>query len=172
VADAFPPWRIEPLVSSYVRSHFSCGHPSLDAYIKQYAGQNERIGISRTYVAVLPDNPVVLGYYSISASSVEIDTIPPNLRRRLPEYPIPVAHLGRLAVDGHSRGQRLGERLLTDALNRALLASQSIAIHAVEVFAIDGGARAFYLKYGFTPMLDDQHHLYLSLTELRKAASS
>jgi hypothetical protein len=38
----------------------------------------------------------------------------------------------------------------------------------VEVGAIDDSAKAFYLKYGFAPLLDDQRHLFLPIQVIRK----
>ena len=163
------PWQIVPLTSSLVKTDFSCGHPSLDAFLRQFAGQNEKTGVSRTYVAVQPGERIVCGYYSISAGVVHVEAIPDEMRRRLPAYPIPVVHLGRLAVDIGSRGQGLGSRLLIDAFERVLHIREWVGVHAVEVIAIDEAARSFYLKYGFSSMLDDSRHLYLPISTLLKA---
>ena len=77
-------------------------------------------------------------------------------------------HLGRLAVDLRSQGKGLGELLLIDALKRVTLAAEQLGIYAVEVRALNDSARRFYLKYGFTPLLDDELHLYLSMKTIRK----
>jgi ribosomal protein S18 acetylase RimI-like enzyme len=110
----------------------------------------------------------VRGYYSISAGAVALENLPEGHRKRLPKYPVPVAHLGRLAVDNSAQGQRLGEFLLVDALRRIQTAADSIGIHAVEVVAIDDAAKGYYLKYGFIELLDDPHHLYISMKAVRK----
>ena len=104
----------------------------------------------------------------MATGAVQFAEVPEELRKRLPKYPVPVAHLGRLAVDATAQGQRLGELLLMDALARIVGAADSIGIHAVEVVAIDENAIRFYLKYGFTALLDDPHHLYISIKTLRK----
>ena len=153
----------------HVKTGFSCSHSSLDVFLKQFAGQNEKTGVSRTYVALRQGEQTVHGYYSISAGLLQVDAIPEELRRRLPAYPIPVVHLGRLAVDIETRGQGLGARLLVDAFERVLHIREWVGVHAVEVIAIDDAARSFYLKYGFTAMLDDARHLYLPISTLRKA---
>ena len=77
---------------------------------------------------------------------------------------MPVVLLGRLAVDQTAQGQGLGETLLLDALKRCLDLSQQLGVHAVEVVAIDSQAKAFYEKYGFVPLLDQELHLFLPLT--------
>jgi GNAT superfamily N-acetyltransferase len=76
---------------------------------------------------------------------------------------------------GHShqaaQGRGLGARLLIDALTRCLTLSQSLGVYAVVAAAIDEDAKKFYLKYGFTPMLDDDRRLYLPLTTVEKMAA-
>ncbi len=163
-----PVWFVEELASAHDRSAFSCGHASLDEFLTQYASQNQKSGVSRTFVAIKPGEKIVRGYYSLAAGGVAFDNLPDAQRARLPRYPVPVAHLGRLAVDKSTQGQRLGEFLLIDALRRIRHAAGSIGIHAVEVVAIDAAAKRFYLKYGFLELLDDPHHLYISLKAVKK----
>jgi ribosomal protein S18 acetylase RimI-like enzyme len=168
VADAAPVWVVEELSADHDRSAFSCGQASLDDFLKQYAGQNQKTGVSRTFVAVRPGEKTVRGYYSISAGGVALDKVPEEQRKQLPRYPVPVAHLGRLAVDKSTQGQHLGEFLLIDALHRIQIAAGSIGIHAIEVVAIDDAAKRFYLKYGFVELLDDPHHLFISMKTVSK----
>ncbi len=161
-------WLITELAPEHDRAGFTCGHESLDIYIKQFAGQNQKTGVSRTFVALKPGERIVRGYYSIAAGSVRRDNLAEAQRKRLPNYPIPIAHLGRLAVDKNVQGQGLGADLLLDALNRILRVERELGIHAVEVVAIDDSAKRFYLKYGFTELNDDPHHLIMSLKLVRE----
>jgi ribosomal protein S18 acetylase RimI-like enzyme len=73
-----------------------------------------------------------------------------------------------LAIDLKSQGKGLGELLLVDALERVVQASEQLGIYAVEVRALNENARRFYLKYGFTALLDDELHLYLPMKTIRK----
>jgi len=43
-----------------------------------------------------------------------------------------------------------------------------VGIHAVEVVAFNDAAKRFYLRYGFTALQDDPHHLYLPMAVVRK----
>lgn len=162
------PWSIEELGSDHDRAAFSCGHESLDVFLRQFASQNQRTGVSRTFVAVKPSDRSVRGYYSLAAGSVQFQTLAEDQRKRLPKYPVPVAHLGRLAVDKGAQGQGLGSHLLVDALWRVSRAERDLGIHAIEVVAIDDAAKHFYLKYGFTELADDPHHLFISMKTVRK----
>jgi len=161
-------WTIAELAPDHDRGGFDCGHPSLDAFIKQFASQNQKSGVSRTFVALRPGEATVCGYYSLSAGSVQFGHLTDEQRRRLPRYPVPVAHLGRLAVDRSAQGQGLGSFMLVDALRRVDKVDRDLGIHAVEVVAIDAAARRFYLKYGFTELADDPHHLFISMKTVRR----
>lgn len=120
--------------------------------------------MGRTFVAVAAGDPAIKGYYTLANGALKFDNVP----EKLPRYPIPVAHLGRLAVDVSARGQGLGEYLLLDALARIAAIAGQIGIYAVEVYALSEPAKNFYLKYGFRPLLDDALHLYLPMKAVRK----
>jgi GNAT superfamily N-acetyltransferase len=94
--------------------------------------------------------------------------LPTSESKGLPAIDIPVVLLGRLAVDRAVQSRGLGAALLVDALKRILLHADEIGIRAVEVHAIDGTAKKFYLKYGFRELLDDSQHLFMPLHEIRK----
>jgi GNAT superfamily N-acetyltransferase len=159
---------IVPLAPDHVREEFACGQPTLDEFLRSYAGQYERKNLGRTFVALEPGRLRVDGFYTLSSGGVAFESLTEAIRRKLPRHPVPVVHLGRLAVDGRFHGQGLGKRLLVDALRRIFVISQSVGIHAVEVVAIDDAARTFYLKYGFSPLLDNVNHLYLPIKTIGK----
>ena len=144
---ADPAWTIERLSKGHDRKSFDCGVKELNEDLRRFARQNETAGISQHFVVLGLGSREVHGYYALSAGAVAFDRLPQDLRKRLPRYPIPVAHLGRLAVDQSAAGQGLEEHLLMDALTRTLRAADEIGIHAVEVVAINDAARSFYLKY-------------------------
>lgn len=159
---------IEPLTRDHERETFDCGESALNEYLRQYARQNQERGIGRTYVAVPEGTRRVVGYYTLAAGSVEFADVPEHLRRRLPRYPIPVAHLGRLATCRSVRGQGLGEVLLFDALQRTMLVANELGVVALEVWAKTARARTFYEKYGFESLIDDRLHLYLPLATAQR----
>ncbi len=75
--------------------------------------------------------------------------MPAAQAKRLPHYPVPVALIGRLAVDRRYAGQGLGSMLLADAIDRVAFASQTLAVYAVVVDAKNDQARRFYERFGF-----------------------
>ena len=163
-----PPWQIERLSRAHERSRFDCGIVALNDWLKTFASQYEKRDLARAYVAVVPGNPRVLGYYAISNHRVSYEALPFDQAKGLPHIDVPVVLLGKLAVDQAAKGQGLGAFLLIDALRRSLYLADQIGVRAVEVDAIDDAAQAFYLKFGFVPLLDDQRHLFLSMQTIRK----
>lgn len=158
---------IEILTADHDRSGFDCGEESLNDFLKRFARQNDDKGLGRTYVAVKKNESKIYGFYTIASGAVEFKIIPENL----PRYPIPVVHLGRLAVDEAAQGQRLGKTLLADALKRAVGIADQLGVYAVEVYALNESARGFYRKFGFAELLDDKQHLYLTIKAIRKQIS-
>ncbi|MBM3568970.1 MAG: GNAT family N-acetyltransferase [Alphaproteobacteria bacterium] len=164
------PWWIAPLDGKiHDRAAFSCGAPALDRYIREYASQDVKRDTARVFVALRAGSPAVCGYYSLSATSFRRDDLPADQAKRLPLYPVPAALLGRLAVDDGFKGKGLGAHLLMDAINRILLATQTLAIHALVVDAKDDAAVAFYRKYGFLPFADGTRRLFLPMATIRNA---
>ena len=155
---------IVPLDEGHDRASFDCGISSLNEYVKRYAGQHDRKGFGRTFVALAEDSSRVQGYYTISSGSVSFEDVHENV----PYHPVPVVLIGRLAVDLNARGKDCGEMLLMDALRRSNSVAEQLGIYAVVVEAIDERARGFYLKYGFKSLLDDKLHLYLPMKVIRK----
>ena len=130
-----------PLSADHEVWEFDCGEPALNDWLKGRALKNES-RFSRTYV-VCEGNRVV-AYFCISAGAVERAAAPGKVRRNAPDT-IPVSVIGRLAVSRAYAGRGLGADLLSDALRRIAVASQSIGIGAVLVQAKDESAKGFYM---------------------------
>lgn len=86
-------------------TEFRCGTESLDAWLRQRAIKNQNSGASRTYVVA--DRQRVIGYYCLSSGALDAVNAPGSIRRNMPD-PIPMAILGRLAVDNGWQGKWLG----------------------------------------------------------------
>jgi GNAT superfamily N-acetyltransferase len=156
-------WVIERLTSAHDRAAFSCGKAPLDTFLTALVSQYEKRRLGRTFVATEPGQARVAGYYTLAAGAFDLSCLPQKDRKKLPKHPVPTVHLGRLAVDRAFRGQRLGETLLFHALRKALTVSETLGAFAVDVWAMDDEARAFYEKYGFVPLEDNPFHLYLPM---------
>jgi predicted GNAT family N-acyltransferase len=149
------------------RANFCCGDADLDRYLQQQASQDIKKNAAAVLILHEPPVPEILGYYSLSAHTVEISELDPTFAKKLPRYPLlPATLLGRLAVAQNQQGKGYGRLMLANALKTARTIATQIASTAVIVDAIDPSAKQFYLKYGFCEF---QHHpmkLYLPISAI------
>ena len=116
-------FRVEVLGAGHARDGFSCGAEALDIYFARQATQDVRRRASACYVAVEVGSGKVAGYYTLAAGGVPLTDLSEAMSKRLPRYPsVPVARVGRLAVDQAFHGQKLGGALLADRSGDRLLA--------------------------------------------------
>lgn len=165
-----------PVEPADAASGFSCGKHPLDDYLKRHAVTNDRAGISRAYVlrrreGDMAELPAVLGFYTLSMAVIESVSIAEVLAMKLPKYPMPVALIGRLAVDQRAHGRRLGETLLLDALHRVVDAAGLVGCTGIIVDAKDDGAEQFYAKYDFVTVSAETwpHRMFLPIGTARAA---
>jgi GNAT superfamily N-acetyltransferase len=143
-------WVLETINKKHHRSSFDCGEADLNNYLKRFARQNAKNNISQTFVIVShKDDKKILGFYSFSVGSIEFHSLPQDIYKRLPKYPIPIARLSRLAVDKTAQGKGLGEWLVMDAFKRCVNISKEIGIFGLVVDAKHERAKKFYFQYGF-----------------------
>jgi len=154
--------RIEPISKLHNRKDFKCKKKALTQYLHRFARQNDENNIAKTFVAVDDDNKVI-GYYSLSTASIEFEDLPEDFIKGLPRYPIPAALIAKLAVDSNVNGQGLGSRLLIEALQNILTASEEIAVKVVLVDAIDEEAKGYYLRFGFIELPGNDLKLFLPI---------
>lgn len=141
---------IVPLDASINAADFHCGRDPLDDYIRRYAPQDVRRNVARVFVATPENDPQQLaGFFTLSAGSVSCSSLLASLARKLPRYPVPVALIGRLAVDEKFQGKGLGSILLADACQKVSQASAVLAVAGIIVDAKDDEAILFYKHFGF-----------------------
>ena len=51
-------------------------------------------------------------------------------------------------------------------LRRAVVISEQTGLHAVVLDALTDRAKDFYLRYGFSELLDDPYHLYIPISTI------
>lgn len=146
------------------RDGFTCGEPTLDAYLRQQATQHHRDGISTTHVLVDDADPArILGYYSLSAAQLLLSDLQEADRKHLPNYPVPAIRMGRLAVSVSEQGKGHGDYLLAHAVARCLGLREQLGVGVLLVDALHEKAARFYRAYGFHEAMANSHTLYLPL---------
>ena len=155
---------VEPLGNKHGRAAFVCGIAALDDYLKHRASQEVKRDVARVFVLTQQHSLAILGYYTLSATSITPDGLPQEVVKRLPRYPsLPALLIGRLAVDQHYQGQGMGRRLLLSALRRSLNLRSELGFIAVIVDAKDDAARTFYERYDFHLFVDNPYRLYIPM---------
>lgn len=136
-----------PLGEAHQLDEFDCGVDSRNGWLKRRARANQVSGASRTYV-VTDEEGRVAGYYCLASGALALAQAPGSVRRNMPD-PVPMAILGRLAVDRNWQGHGLGAALLRDAVERTRAASNILGLRGLLVHALSDDAKAFYERYGF-----------------------
>jgi GNAT superfamily N-acetyltransferase len=160
-------YRIESLNQDHLIADFDCGDEQKNKFLKNFALQNSKGGLGRTYVAVKPDkDKKVYGYYTISSSAVRFENLPPATH--LPRYPLPAILIGKPAIEKGAQKQGLGTALLFNALKRAATVAEEIGVFLIEIKAVTERAKNLYVKIGFLEMLDEPMKLYLGIKKVRQ----
>lgn len=146
--------------------NFDSGETSLNDWLKKRARANHAGGPSRVFV-ICEGNRVV-GYYSLSSSSVTAAIVSGRFRRNMPD-PIPVVLLGRLAIDKAWQRRGIGRALFRDAAMRVSHAADAIGVRGMIVHAVLNDARNFYVALGFTECPGLPMTLVVTLQDLRAA---
>lgn len=89
--------------SLHDRQSFDCGEEDLNDFIQTKAQKHMKSGISQTMVlpssSPLPNGKLpICAFYTVTPSSIERNTLPQQLAKKLPHYPVPVFLLAQIAV--------------------------------------------------------------------------
>jgi GNAT superfamily N-acetyltransferase len=171
--------RLDRIQSADIKGcDFDCGTPALNEYFARFALGNDRINVGRTYVLRNGEDislPKILGFATLSMASVGAGDLSDEFREklRLPRYPMPVALLGRFAVDKRAQGRRLGEQMLMDLFHVILELVEKVGCLGIIVDAKNETAISFYGKYGFQqlPNQNEQfpRRLFIALQTVKDA---
>jgi GNAT superfamily N-acetyltransferase len=145
-------WKFVNFSKSFERKNFDCGEPILNDYLKTKISKDVDRKANRPVLAI-NNKDEVIGFYTLSATSVEFINFPANLKNKIAPYPVSVAIIGRLAVDNGAKGKGLGKELLIHAVDRVEEVGKKIGLRAVVVDAKNKSAENFYLKYGFSYLI-------------------
>jgi len=141
---------VRPLARSDDRSGFRCGDIELDRFFQRYAGQNQfRHHIGNTYVAVHGER--IFGFVTVSPGEMAGAAVSELTRKRLPDYPLPILRVSRLAVDHRARRRGIGKLPLRFAFGLALQMRDRFGCVGVVVDA-KVSAIPFYRELGFRPL--------------------
>ena len=159
---------IVPFSRKYDRASFDCGVASLNDWLTYQAGQQERKGNTRTFLAVDSDSNKILGYYASLAGEVAQNS---SIASEVPTrsaYFRPAIRIACLAVATNSQGRGVGAQLFRHALEGAVEVALRIGVEVILVDALDDEAGRFYARFGFAPFSDSPLLLMVDVKEIRR----
>lgn len=167
------PYRFEALSRGHDRASFRCGTPVLDLYLQTLARKDAERRLAAPFVMVEAATPTgIVGYYTLSAFTVELTDLPALMQTKLPRYStLPATLIGRLARDTKYKGQGTGPLLLIDAVRRALAQTAQIASLAVVADAKDASALRFYLDHGFALLGNSANRVFIPMATIAQLYS-
>ncbi len=154
--------------SIHDRNSFDCDELELNVFIKTQASKHMQAGISRTMVLptqrpLLNQKYPICSFYSVAPSSICRETLPKNMAKKLPRYPIPVFLLAQLAVHKEFHGSGLGKVSLIKALEYLWEVNHHMRAYAVVVDCLTDTAQSFYAKYGFETLCEHNGRIRMFL---------
>lgn len=162
---------IEALSRDCDRASFSCGNVMLDRYLRTQAIQDRDRKLSKCFVALDKDRSKdksekrrIAGFYTLTSDSISTALYSAKIGKAFPYEKIPLALLGRFAIDTEYQDQGVGLYLVVDAAERALRAE--MGIFGLFVEAKDENSQSWYIRRGFVLIDEETRQLVFPLAKL------
>jgi GNAT superfamily N-acetyltransferase len=159
---------VEPL-KSQDRQDFDCGEESLNRYLRDRVTQDIKRKLNRIFIIREDRKNRVIGYYTLASTTIEAAKFPPAHAKHLPQYPIPAALLGKLAVDKTWQNKGIGKHLLANSIRRIQSVEKEIGLHVLVVDPLTDDLAKFYISVGFVQFLPEKR-LFLFMNSLKDRA--
>lgn len=168
--------KIEPLDRRrHDRVVFSCGVERIDNFLKSTAARQADEDLTKVYVAVEPPSNSVLGYYSISAHAVDIQSLPEKDRKRMPRYQtVPALYLSMIAVDRTVQSRGLGKYLMGDMFKLGVAVADKVGAYFIVLDALNEEAAGLYRRLGFheLPTSGRETRMLIAMATVRRAIAA
>jgi GNAT superfamily N-acetyltransferase len=139
----------------------------MNSFLNRHAFDQEKKGISRTFVLCAPESGEpqrVLAYYTSSVGHLQPQQMPKVVSDRMT---IPIVYLLRLAVDSQHQGNRMGSRLFVHFLAQVVSVADITGVYALVLEPLNDRVRTFYERFGLRPLPGSETHMYVRITDLR-----
>lgn len=147
---------------------FNCGNNDLNRYFIKHAYENDKNNIGKTFVLI--EDKTIIGFYTLSAASIEYNDLSLEYKNKLPKYPIPCMRLARFAIDIKYQNKNYGHYLIKDAFLKTVLISKNTGVLFLIVDS-KPNSKKFYLKFGFKSLPLKDSTLILEIETIRNAIS-
>jgi GNAT superfamily N-acetyltransferase len=148
---------------------FRSGRPELDQWLNRHGLTATRAGSARVYLGFREAE--VVGYFALSAGSIDPVLAGTRTGKGMPRHPIPAILLARMAVAEDAQGRGVGRELVAEAASLTLAVARLVAVRALVVDALDEPA-GFYEYVGFTRNEANPIRLEILVKDLELAAGA
>ena len=149
---------------------FRSGRPELDQWLSAHGLAATRAGSARVYLGYREAE--VVGYFALSAGSIDPVLVGTRTGKGMPRHPIPAILLARMAVAEDAQGRGVGRELVAEAARLTLAVARLVAVRALVVDALDEAAAGFYEHVGFTRNEPNPMRLEILVKDLELAAGA
>ncbi|HEY8905087.1 MAG TPA: GNAT family N-acetyltransferase [Rhodoferax sp.] len=137
------------------RKQFDCGHAVIDKFVHDSLVAQVKRQLSVAYVLTEADqNDRFVGFFTIAHHAIDASALSKLQLGSLPRK-ILCARLIMLGVDQHFKHQKLGSRLMKQALTLTKRSCALMSCYGLYLDA-DAGAVGFYQKLGFVLLEGDK----------------
>jgi ribosomal protein S18 acetylase RimI-like enzyme len=141
---------------------FSCGNSGIDQFINRKAARHHKEMRVRLFCAHRLSSASVIGAYALSISVEETNKL---LQEDSGHYAtkthFPAIYIHSLAVLERYQSCGLGTVLLMNALERAYLVSENVAVFGVALRSLNDRTTKLYERYGFRKREESQNPLMI-----------
>ncbi|MCQ3000453.1 GNAT family N-acetyltransferase [Pseudomonas syringae] len=138
-------------VDQVVLDRFTCGDEDLDAFLKSEAKSYADAGITSTTVIFLNGDPAPMGFFSLSADSINLSSMEEfelGIAFQLPVPFFPAVKITKLAVRSGEQSKGIGEQMVK--LIQGIAYSSPVSARLLTVNAVNRPrAIAFYERCNF-----------------------
>ena len=144
-----------PNKSYFHQKKFDCGNTIINRFVASGLKKQVRDNLSKCFVLLNRDNSdSFVGFYTLTSFAIDAPLLESMSKGRLPNK-VPCTRMVMLGVDRAYQKQNLGLKLLVNAIDRTISASQHIGVLGLYLDA-DPLAVDFYLAHGFVALKDRQ----------------
>lgn len=145
--------KYDPTKTYKEQKKFDCGNPIINKFVKDSLKKQVKSNLSRCFVLLDEDaSDKFIGFYTLTSFAIDAPLLESLSKGRLPRK-VPCSRMVMLGVDVNYKGQKLGRKLLQNAIKRTVSASEYLGILGLYLDA-DPPAVDFYLAHGFTALKD------------------
>lgn len=145
----------DPEKTYYQQKKFDCGNAIINKFVSNGLKKQVRDKLGKCFVLLdQADSDRFIGFYTLTSFAIDAPPLSSMTKARLPNK-VPCTRMIMLGIDKTHQKLGLGLKMLKNAIDRTLLASEHIGVFGLYLDA-DPDAFEFYQSYGFIPLKDRQ----------------